>query len=121
MYNQSVNILSIENLEKTLKDEPLFEGATLGLEDGEKAGIVGRNGAGKSTFLKTVMGILTPDEGKVSQRAGTDMAYLEQAVSFSGGATVRSYLYESSARKIQTLLSYRKALDEIRAAGAEIL
>ena len=112
MYNQSVNILSIENLEKTLKDEPLFEGATLGLEDGEKAGIVGRNGAGKSTFLKTVMGILTPDEGKVSQRAGTDMAYLEQAVSFSGGATVRSYLYESSARKIQTLLSYRKALDE---------
>ena len=112
MYNQSVNILSIENLEKTLKDEPLFEGATLGLEDVEKAGIVGRNGAGKSTFLKTVMGILTPDEGKVSQRAGTDMAYLEQAVSFSGGATVRSYLYESSARKIQTLLSYRKALDE---------
>ncbi len=112
MYNQSVNILSIENLEKTLKDEPLFEGATLGLEDGEKAGIVGRNGAGKSTFLKTVMGNLTPDEGKVSQRAGTDMAYLEQAVSFSGGATVRSYLYESSARKIQTLLSYRKALDE---------
>ena len=112
MYNQSVNILSIENLEKTLKGEPLFEGATLGLEDGEKAGIVGRNGAGKSTFLKTVMGNLTPDEGKVSQRAGTDMAYLEQAVSFSGGATVRSYLYESSARKIQTLLSYRKALDE---------
>lgn len=112
MYNQSVNILSIENLEKTLKDEPLFEGATLGLEDGEKAGIVGRNGAGKSTFLKTVMGILTPDEGKVSQRAGTDMAYLEQAVSFSDSATVRSYLYESSARKIQTLLSYRKALDE---------
>ena len=112
MYNQSVNILSIENLEKTLKDEPLFEGATLGLEDGEKAGIVGRNGAGKSTFLKTVMGNLTPDEGKVSQRAGIDMAYLEQAVSFSGGATVRSYLYESSARKIQTLLSYRKALDE---------
>ena len=112
MYNQSVNILSIENLEKTLKDEPLFEGATLGLDDGEKAGIVGRNGAGKSTFLKTVMGILTPDEGKVSQRAGTDMAYLEQAVSFSNGATVRSYLYESSARKIQTLLSYRKALDE---------
>ena len=112
MYNQSVNILSIENLEKTLKDEPLFEGATLGLEDGEKAGIVGRNGAGKSTFLKTVMGILTPDEGKVSQRAGTDMAYLEQAVSFSDGATVRSYLYESSTRKIQTLLSYRKALDE---------
>ena len=107
-----MNILSIENLEKTLKDEPLFEGATLGLEDGEKVGIVGRNGAGKSTFLKTVMGMMTPDEGKVSQRAGTDMVYLEQAVSYGRGCTVRDYLYESGDRKISTLKEYRRAIDQ---------
>ena len=106
-----MNILSIENLEKTLKDEPLFEGVTLGLEDGEKVGIVGRNGTGKSTFLKTVMGIIAPDEGKVSQRAGTDMVYLEQTVSYGSGATVRDYLYEAEDRKIKILIEYRKALD----------
>ena len=111
MYNLSVNILSIENLEKTLKDEPLFEEATLGLEDGEKVGIVGRNGAGKSTFLRTVMGLIAPDEGKVSQRAGTDMVYLEQTVSYPNGSTVHDYLYQSKDRKVMTLLEYRKALE----------
>ena len=44
-----MNILSVENLEKTLKDEPLFSSLTFGLEKGEKVGIVGKNGAGKST------------------------------------------------------------------------
>ena len=51
LQSRIVNILSIENLEKTLKDEPLFTGASLGLEEGEKVGIVGRIGTGKSTFL----------------------------------------------------------------------
>ena len=77
-----MNILSIENLEKTLKDEPLFENVTLGLESGEKVGIVGKNGCGKSTFLKTISGVITPDEGKISLRSGTNMVMLEQNVTY---------------------------------------
>ncbi|MDD7589592.1 ATP-binding cassette domain-containing protein, partial [Bullifex porci] len=53
-----MNILSIENISKTVNDEPLFENVTLGVEEGEKIGIVGKNGEGKSTFLKVIMGIL---------------------------------------------------------------
>ena len=47
-----MNVLSIQNIAKTVDDRPLFSEVTLGLDAGEKVGIVGRNGAGKTTFLK---------------------------------------------------------------------
>ncbi len=109
-----MNILSIENLEKTVKDEPLFEGVTLGLEEGEKVGIVGRNGEGKSTFLYTITGRTPKDEGKVSLRNGTRVALLEQRVTFKEGATVSSYLYEADDSNIKILSSYRKAIEDGR-------
>ncbi len=109
-----MNILSIENLEKTVKDEPLFEGVTLGLEEGEKVGIVGRNGEGKSTFLYTLTGRTPKDKGKVSLRNGTRVALLEQRVTFNVGATVSSYLYEADDSNIKILSSYRKAIEDGR-------
>lgn len=107
-----MNILSIENLEKTLKDEPLFENVTLGLEEGEKAGIVGRNGAGKSTFLRTITGALVPDEGKVSIKNGTNVVYLEQLQHFNSDTTLKDFLYlDKSNKKIAILDEYNKALE----------
>lgn len=106
-----MNILSIENLEKTVKDEPLFENVTLGLESGEKVGIVGKNGCGKSTFLRTISGEIMPDEGKVSLRSGTNMVMLEQNVTYPEGCTVMEYLYLSKDKNIETLKEYHKALD----------
>ena len=106
-----MNILSIENLEKTLKDEPLFENVTLGLESGEKVGIVGKNGCGKSTFLKTISGVITPDEGKISLRSGTNMVMLEQNVTYPEGCTVMDYLYLSKDKNIETLKEYHIALE----------
>ena len=107
-----MNILSIENLEKTLKDEPLFENVTLGLESGEKVGIVGKNGCGKSTFLKTLSGEITPDEGKISLRSGTNIVMLEQNVIYPEGCTVMDYLYLSKDKNIGTLKDYHKALEK---------
>ena len=60
-----MNVLSVENLSKTVDDKPLFENVTLGLEEGEKAGIVGVNGAGKTSFIHTLTGLLHPDEGRI--------------------------------------------------------
>ena len=107
-----MNILSIENLSKTLNDEPLFEEATLGLDEGEKAGIVGKNGSGKSTFLKTIAGIIVPDEGKVSMKNGTNFFYLPQDISFPDDATIMDFFYDSDNRIIKKLGAYRKALEE---------
>ena len=107
-----MNILSIENLSKTLNDEPLFEEATLGLDEGEKAGIVGKNGSGKSTFLKTIAGLIVPDEGKVSMKNGTNFFYLPQDISFSDDATIMDFFYDSDNMVIKKLDAYRKALEE---------
>ena len=107
-----MNILSIETLEKTLKDEPLFENVTLGLESGEKVGIVGKNGCGKSTFLKTLSGEITPDEGKISLRSGTNIVMLEQNVIYPEGCTVMDYLYLSKDKNIETLKDYHTALEK---------
>lgn len=112
LYHVGVNILSIENLEKTAKDNPLFEHVTLGLDEGEKVGIVGKNGEGKSTFLYTLIGKITPDEGKVSLRNGTRVALLEQRVTYKEGATISSYLYEASDSTIEILNKYKKAIEE---------
>ena len=107
-----MNILSIENLSKTLNDEPLFEEATLGLDEGEKAGIVGKNGSGKSTFLKTIAGLIFQDEGKVSMKNGTNFFYLPQDISFSDDATIMDFFYDSDNMVIKKLDAYRKALEE---------
>ena len=48
-----VNILSLDGVSKTLVDAPLFEQVTLGIDAGDKIGFIGRNGAGKSTFLRS--------------------------------------------------------------------
>lgn len=107
-----MNILSIENLSKTLNDEPLFEEATLGLDEGEKAGIVGKNGSGKSTFLKTIAGLIVQDEGKVSMKNGMNFFYLPQDISFSDDATIMDFFYDSDNMVIKKLDAYRKALEE---------
>ena len=106
-----MNILSIENIEKTLNDEPLFENVTLGLEEGEKVGIVGKNGAGKSTFLRVLSGDIYPDEGNISTARDSNIVMLEQRVDFSEGTTVEDFLYLSKNKNIEKLKRYNKALE----------
>lgn len=107
-----MNILSIENLEKTVNDKTLFGAVTLGVESGEKIGIVGRNGEGKSTFLYTIVGKITADEGKVSLRNGTRVGLMEQRVIFDENDTIKDYLYKADDSNIRILTSYHKALEE---------
>lgn len=106
-----MNVLSIENLSKTVNDEPLFENVSLGLESGEKVGVVGHNGAGKSTFLKLLSLKLYPDEGKISLGSEEDVVTLLQEVNFKEGATLASFLYEGDGKKIKLLNEYNKALE----------
>ena len=107
-----MNILSIENIAKTLNDEPLFENVTLGLEEGEQVGIVGKNGAGKSTFLRVLSGEIYPDEGNISCARNSNIVQLEQRVSFPEGTTLEEFLYLSKNKNIELLKRYNKALED---------
>ena len=112
MYNLAVVVLSAENLSKTLRDEPLFEDVTLALEEGEKTGIVGKNGTGKSTFLKCLASYIVPDEGTVSLKKGVVPVLLEQNVLYPEGTTLSGFLYQQKCREMEILNSYHSALQD---------
>lgn len=106
-----MNVLSIQNIAKTVDDRPLFNEVTLGLDAGEKVGIVGRNGAGKTTFLKVLRGLVHQDEGTIAMAGGSNMVTLEQNVTYSPSATIRDFLYESDHPSTRLLCEYHEALE----------
>ena len=72
--------LSAQNLTIAFGGRPLLDGATLQVERGERVGLMGRNGQGKSTLLRILAGAIEPDEGSVILDASTRVALLEQEV-----------------------------------------
>ena len=106
-----MNVLSIQNIAKTVDDRPLFTEVTLGLDAGEHVGIVGRNGAGKTTFLKVLRGLVHQDEGTIAMAGGSNMVTLEQNVTYSPSATIRDFLYEADHPSTRLLCEYHEALE----------
>ena len=77
-----MNILTVENLTKAYGERKLFDGAGFYLQEGEKAGILGINGTGKSTLLKIIAGLEEPDEGTVIKANHVVINYLPQNPEF---------------------------------------
>ena len=73
------HLLGAEGLHLEYPTKVVFDSITLGIEEGDRIGIVGRNGDGKSTLMKILAGRLDPDEGRVTSRSGTRIGMLDQA------------------------------------------
>ncbi|AZR73721.1 hypothetical protein BBF96_10195 [Anoxybacter fermentans] len=71
-------VLKIENLSKSYSGLTLFKNVNLNLYRGDKVGIVGPNGTGKTTFLKIILGQIEPDSGQVIQGTGVEISYFSQ-------------------------------------------
>ena len=84
-----MNLLNLESVSKAFDIRPLLDGVSLGVAQGERIGIVGRNGDGKSTLLKIMAGTLESDAGRVSKSNSVHVGILSQADNASAGATVR--------------------------------
>ena len=83
-----MSIVTAEHLTKSYTERLLFDDASFSLEEGEKAGLIGINGTGKSTLLKILAGLEEPDEGTVVWRRNLDIRYLPQNPRFTPGDTV---------------------------------
>ena len=83
-----MNILTVENITKSYGERKLFDRASFYLQEGEKAGIIGINGTGKSTLLKIIAGLEEPDEGRVIKANGAVIRYLPQNPQFGEKETV---------------------------------
>jgi len=75
-----MNVLSVEKVAKRYGPRQLFSDISFGLEKGQKTAIVARNGTGKSTLLKCIAGLETPDEGLITFNKGLRIGYLDQSV-----------------------------------------
>ena len=82
------HLLGGESLHLEFPTRTIFEGITVGLNEGDRIGIVGRNGDGKSTLMKILAGRLEPDSGRVTVRGGTRIGYLDQSDVLDDGHTV---------------------------------
>ncbi len=78
-------MISVSNVTKLMNGEPLFTEASFQLYRGEKAGLVGPNGTGKTTFFRLITGEIKPDEGSISIQNGTKIAYFSQSVDEMSG------------------------------------
>lgn len=83
-----MNILTAEHLKKSYTERLLFDDASFYLHDGEKVGILGINGTGKSTLLKMLAGLEQPEEGKIVLANHVVLRYLPQHPQFQPGYTV---------------------------------
>lgn len=87
--------MQLRNLSMSFGNQELFNDVTLDISDNEKVGVVGVNGAGKSTFFKLILGILSPDKGKIIINQNYHIAYLPQIISddiLDSNETVMDYL-----------------------------
>ena len=83
-----MNILTLENIEKNYSERKLFDKASFYLQEGEKVGIIGINGTGKSTLLRMMAGEEEPDGGRIVFANHVVVRMLPQQPVFAAGATV---------------------------------
>ena len=77
-----MNLLTLENVSKSFTERMLFDHISLGINEGDKIGVIGINGTGKSTLLKIIAGLEDTDEGKRTCGNKLRIAYLPQTPVF---------------------------------------
>ena len=87
-----MNILNLEHISKIYGDKVIFDDISYGVQEGEKIGIIGINGTGKTTLLRIIAGLEEPDEGQVITQNGLRITYLSQHPQFPDKATILSYV-----------------------------
>ena len=105
-------IVTIENFTKSYGEKTLFRDVNLSMESGDRVGIVGVNGTGKSTFLKAVAGLVPVDSGTMIPMRGLRIGYLAQDKVFDPDHTVLMEVFCGQSPLMQALRGYEVAMAE---------
>ena len=95
-----MNVLNLEHISKIYGDKVIFDDISCGIHQGDKIGIIGINGTGKTTFLRILAGLEEADEGQVITQNGLRITYLPQHPEFPEGATILSYVTQGQKEQI---------------------
>ncbi len=105
-----MNYFSAENLSKSFGEQQLFEGLTFGLARGDKTAFVARNGTGKTTLLRILMGKMDSDTGEFTFRNGIKTAFLEQSPELDGSLSIDQLVLSANTPVMDVIQRYERAL-----------
>lgn len=108
-----MHLLSIEHISKSYGEKVLFEDVHFGVEEGEKIGIIGVNGTGKSTFLKVIAGLEPADSGKISIANHAVIRMLSQDPHFEPNETALEHVLGGHSPQLQAYKTYALALEAV--------
>lgn len=115
------SFLQIENLTKSYGDRLLFADVTFGINEGDKIGLIAKNGMGKTTLLRCIAGQESVDSGTVTFTSGLRMGFLEQSPQLDENLTVTEACLQADSAVTQAIRAYEEALasgDDARIAAA---
>ncbi len=110
--------LQINRLTKSIGDRTLFSDVTLGINEGDKIGLIAKNGTGKTTLLKCIAGVISADSGEIVFRNDLRVGYLEQTPSLDNDLTVIESAFANHTAATEAITGYETAL--ISGDAAEI-
>lgn len=116
-----MNLLNVENISKSYNEKELLKNISLGINEGDKIGLIGINGTGKTTLLKIIAGIEEADEGRIVKGSLIRIEYLPQKIIFDPNATVEEQVFKGNSENMVLLRAYQKAIDNPNTSNEEIV
>ncbi len=111
------NVLSVDKISKSYGEKWLFNQITFGLEKGEKVAMVGANGTGKTTLLRTIVGLIPSDAGIIAMQKNTTLSYLPQEPELPANLTIMQTLFSADNVISATIKAYEKAIENPETDG----
>ena len=108
-----MNLMTLENISKSYSEKILLKDISLGINEGEKIGIIGVNGTGKSTLLKIIAGVEVPDDGTIIKANRVRVEYLPQNPDYNEDFTVLQQVFKGTSSEMKLLLEYEETLTAI--------
>lgn len=114
------NLINVERASVGYGTRTLLDAVSLGIEDGDAIGVVGRNGDGKTSLLKILTGVQDPDSGRVTHTSGLSVGYLRQADDFTEGSTVRTAIADGRPDHVWAADSQTRSIVEKLLTGIDL-
>ena len=108
-----MNLMTLENISKSYSEKTLLKNISLGINEGEKIGIIGVNGTGKSTLLKIIAGAEVCDDGSIIKSNSVRIEYLPQNPDYNENFTVLQQVFKGTSSEMKLLLEYEETLDAL--------
>ncbi len=108
-----MNLMTLENISKSYSEKILLKDISLGINEGEKIGIIGVNGTGKSTLLKIIAKVEVPDDGTIIKANRVRVEYLPQNPDYNEDFTVLQQVFKGTSSEMKLLLEYEETLDAL--------